>query len=121
MFENINILQGVRRECGKVILNALPVADIDENTVKNGDPAALRSRNHQTAHCHCRQQADCFQRDRFTACVRACDDERVIIAAEMQRDRHDSFGVNQRMPRFLQFQRAVLCNLRDHALLHRAE
>ena len=111
----------MRAEGREILLDALTVADINEHTVKDRNTAAVRSGDHQAAHRHRGQQADGLERDGLAARVRAGDDQRPVVFSELQCDRHDGLGIEQRMPRLFQQHRAVIGHLRNDALLHRAE
>ena len=52
LFQNLDDTSHVCRECGKVLLDALGIADVCQHIVENGNAAALCRRNQHAAHCH---------------------------------------------------------------------
>ena len=96
------------RECGKVLLNALGVADVCQHVVKHGDLAALCRRDEHTAHCHQRQQTAGLEGYGLTAGVRTGDDKRLVFAAQGKADGNCLFIGNQRMACLFQHDHAVV-------------
>ena len=94
----INNICHVRRESRERLLNRLLVADIGKNLIKNRYFTSVGCGNHKTAHCHHRKQTERFNRNGFTARVRACYDKSIKIRAERDINGHNLFRVNKRMP-----------------------
>ena len=107
----------MRRERGERLLNALLIADVRQNVVENRNFAAIRRGDHQAAHGHQRQKARRFQRDGLAAGVRAGDDERIKITAEVQIGRHDLIFIDERVARRFDGDAPLLIELR-HGRLH---
>ena len=73
----------------QVVVDALFVADIDEDFLENACPRAVRHRNGKAALKHVLQQSDGLQADTLSACIRTADDEDVLLAVEHDAERHN--------------------------------
>ena len=90
----------VRREGREAHLDRLPVADVGEHVVEDGQHRGLGGRAEPRL-VQERGEAERLQRDRLAAGVRAADDERAQ-GAEVEVDRDGGLRVEQRMPRLEQ-------------------
>ena len=88
----------VRAESRKRRLDALFVAYIGEHSVENADRRMLVRRYMKPCLRHERKQSERFERNRFTAGVRAGYDERIVPFAERNVYRHDLVFRYERMP-----------------------
>ena len=78
----------VGRECRKILLDGLVVADIGQHRIKYGQLGAVRG-NWNAGLRHQRQQAHGFQGNSFSAGVWTGDDQFKIFAFEFDADRND--------------------------------
>ena len=99
LFEHVHDVHHVRREGGERLLDALLVADVRKDFIKYGNAAALCGGNVQAALRHKAEKADGLERNGLAAGVRAGDDERIVILAELHIDRHGLVLIEQRMAR----------------------
>ena len=84
---------------GQALLDALLIADVHEEFVKDADLTALIRRDEEAALCHRAKQTGRFQSDGLTAGVGAGDDERIIFPAQRNIDRNALLCVDERMTR----------------------
>ena len=70
------------REGGQALLDALLIADVHKEFIKDADLAALIRRDEEAALRHCAKQTCRFQRDSLAAGVGAGDDERIVFPAQ---------------------------------------
>ena len=98
----VNYIAHVRRESRQALLYALLVAYVSQYMREHGHPAAVVSRNVQSALVHRREQTYRLYRHRLSAGVWPGDDQRVEAVAELNVDRHCLALVEQRMPRVAQ-------------------
>ena len=108
----------VRGERGQALLDALLVTDIGVNMLKQADFRLLVRRNMQAAGSHERQQTEGFERNRLAAGVWAGDDERVVIIADGDVDRHRLILIEQRMARTKQLAAAAVLNKHRRTGVH---
>ena len=108
----------VRGERGQALLDALLVTDIGVNMLKQADFRLLVRRDMQAAGSHERQQTEGFERNRLAAGVRAGDDERVVIIADGDVDRHGLVLIEQRMARAKQLAAAAVLNKHRRTGIH---
>ena len=97
LVENADDVRHVRREGGEALLDALLIADVGHDLLKDRETRAVGGGDMQTALRHDGEQADRLERDGLAAGVRAGDDERVKVAAERNVDRNDDVFGDQRM------------------------
>ena len=81
------------------MLDALLIADVGENFIKYGNTASLRGRDVQAALRHKAEKPDRLERNGLAAGVRAGDDERVVILAELHINRNGLVLIEQRVTR----------------------
>ena len=89
----------MRGEGRKRLLNALFISDVRVNVLKQTDLALLVCRDVQAGGRHQAEQPQCFERHGLTARVRTGDDQRVVVVADGDIDRHRLILVEQRVPR----------------------
>src|SRR5262249_21137635 len=90
------------------LLDRLFVADVGKDAGIEWQTRTFRRRNVQTTLRHQREQTDCFERNRFAAGIRSCDDENGKGALQFKRDRNYSVRVEQWVARLFQFQKRGL-------------
>ena len=88
LLQNLHNVGHMGRESGQALLNALLIAHIGEDAVKDADLRAAVGGDMEAALRHKAQKTQRFQRHRLTARVRACNDEGIVLAAQFHRDRH---------------------------------
>ena len=110
--EDASDLLHVAREGRKALLDALFIADIHKEFVKDTNLASFIRRDEEAALCHCAKQTSCFQSDRLTAGIGAGDDKGIIFFTKSNIDRNAFLGVDERMPRANQRERTVCPNCR---------
>ncbi len=79
----------------KTLRDALLVADVDEDSGKDGDHTCIVRRNEQSRLRHERQEADRLQRDRLSARIRTGDEQDAEVLAEIDVDRYDRRRIEQ--------------------------
>ena len=94
-------------ECGQALCNGLLIANVCQNGIKGRKFAAVAGGNMQAALGHQGQQTDGLQGDSLTTGVWAGDDHGVEILAQMDGNRHNHLGIDQRMPCFPQIHPAL--------------
>ncbi|CRF29043.1 Uncharacterised protein [Mycobacterium tuberculosis] len=72
------------------MFNALLIADIRINRIKDAQLAAFLGWHEQSGHGHERQKADRLERDGFAPRVRARNDDGRIAVAQFYIDRNDA-------------------------------
>ena len=89
----------MRGEGGERLLDALLVADIRVNMLEQADLRLLVCRDVQAGSRHQAQKPQRLERHGFAARVWAGDDQRVVVVADGDVDRHGLVLVEQRVPR----------------------
>ena len=89
----------VRGEGGKRLLDRLLVANVRIDVRKQADFGLLVCRDVQAGGRHQAEQTERFKRHGLAARVRSGDDQRVVVRADRNVDRHGLVLVEQRMPR----------------------
>ena len=90
------------RKSWKRLGNTLLITDINQNFIKDCKSWPVGNRQQQTAHCHGTEQTQGFKCNCFTACVRTCDYERVILLTQDNVSRHNLVFINKGMTCFFQ-------------------
>ena len=99
-------------ESGKTLSNRLLIANIRQDRIEGGKPAAVTGRNMQTALSHQCQQADRFQSHSLAAGVGAGDDHGIKISTQPQCSRYYLFRIDQRMTGISQLHSALIIHFR---------
>ena len=84
----------MRREGGKALLNALLIADVGKDMAEYGQAAAVGGGDMQAALIH----RDGFERHRFAAGIRPCDDERIKAVSKLKAYGNGLALIKQRVP-----------------------
>ena len=103
-------------KCGKALLDALHIADINEDMPENGYFCSVSGRHHKSAHSHGCKKSRSFQQNGLTACVGACYYKRAVILAHGDIHGNDLIGVNKGVTCLFKLQHAVIGYLGDTAL-----
>ncbi len=90
----------VRGKCRERLLNALFVADIGIESVKNRQLGRGFGWQEQTGLGHCAKQPHQLQRNRFTACIGPGDNQRGNAPVHCDSDRHNLVAADQRVAAF---------------------
>ena len=93
------------------MFNALFIADVGKNVLKDRHHAALCRRNVQTGLGHQAKQSQCFQNHGFTAGIRPGDNQRIVVLAQGDRGGNNLFAVNQRVPPLADFDGIILAEV----------
>ena len=73
----------------QVVLDALLVADVDEDLAEDASPGAVGQGNGQSALQHVLQQANSLEADTLAACIRSADDEDALPPGQRDAERHN--------------------------------
>ena len=101
----------VGREGGQALLDALFVADVDENAAENAELGIIRGGYHQAAHGHQGEQAEGLEAHGLAAGVGAGYHEGVEAVAEADVYGDDAVLVYQRVAGFFELDHAIVVHL----------
>ena len=111
----------MRGEGTQVLLNALLIADVRIDFVKDRELGMVRCRNVQAALAEQGKKSDGFQGNCLTAGVRTGDDEHCKVLADADIDRNHFFRVNERVASFFDADAALLIEIRFRTAVKQRE
>ena len=115
--QDLRDVADMSRERRQALFDALLVADVGKDVFKHAHGTRLVRRDQIAVLRHGAQQSGCFQRHGLTARVGARDDQRIVVKAERNVDRHGLSLFNQRMARAHKRKAVVVAHFGLHGVL----